>query len=102
MIRIGGAVVLAVAALRLLRSPLRERLLATLGQALDWSIGWQNLPLPLGIATLIAARNRLRQDNLYDTNTAPVVNPPALQGSSPRYLTARTYHRLTGRDRLQT
>ena len=90
MIRIGGAVVLAVAALRLLRSPLRERLLTTLGQALDWSFGWHNLPLPLGIATLIGARNRLRQDNLYDTNTAPIVSPPVLQGSSPRFLTART------------
>jgi hypothetical protein len=90
VIRIGGAVVLAVVALRLLRSPTRERLSTTLGQLLDRSIGWHNLPLPLGIATLIAARNRLRQDNLYDTNPAPIVNPPGLQGASPRYLTART------------
>src|ERR1700716_3822963 len=90
VIRIGGAVVLAVVALRLLRSSTRERLFTTLGQALDRSIGWHTLPLPLGIATLIAARNRLRRENLYDTNIAPIVNPPTPQGSSPRYLTART------------
>ena len=45
--------------------------------------------LPLGIVTLIAARQELRR-NLYDTSTAPAIDPPALQGSSPRYLTART------------
>jgi hypothetical protein len=90
VIRIGGAVVLAVAALRLLGSSTRERLFATLGEALDWSIGWQNLPLPLGLGTLIAARTRLRLDNLYDTNTAPMISPPSAPVANPRYLIART------------
>jgi hypothetical protein len=54
------------------------------------AIGWHRLPLPLGIAALIALRNQLRRQNLFDTNTAPTVDPPNLQGTDPRYLTART------------
>ncbi|HLZ31528.1 MAG TPA: peroxidase family protein [Chloroflexota bacterium] len=63
---------------------------AEFGQVLDWTIGWPRLPLPLGIATLVAARIRLRQENLYDTNTAPATNTPTPQGVGPGYLTART------------
>ncbi len=66
------------------------RLYTTAAQALDRAVGWFNLPLPLGIATLIAARIKLRQHNLYDTGTAPSTNKPNLQGTSPEYLTART------------
>jgi len=57
-------------------------------QAIDWKFGWPNLPLPLGIATLIAARLTLRRQNLFDTNGAtraiaeapPEVVPPGVQG----------------------
>jgi hypothetical protein len=84
----------AVAAIRLLRqaqhSPTLARLYTSAAQAVDWTIGWSRLPLPFGVATLIAARVRLRQENLYDTASAPSTNPPALQGASPDYLTART------------
>jgi hypothetical protein len=58
--------------------------------AVDRTIGWPNLPLPAGIVTLIAARVRLRQENLYDTGGAPASPASPLQGTSPRYLTART------------
>src|SRR5207253_4215484 len=60
---------------------LRElmRLYTTAAQALDRRVGWSNLPLPLGIATLIAARIRLRQENLYDTGTAASIDKPELQ-----------------------
>src|SRR6185503_5326583 len=53
-------------------------------------IGWQRLPLPLGIAALIAARAQLRQHNLFDTSAAPTRDAPVLQGTAPRYLVART------------
>jgi len=66
------------------------RLYTTAAQAVDRRVGWSNLPLPLGIATLIAARIRLRQENLYDTGTALSIDKPELQGTSPGYLTART------------
>jgi hypothetical protein len=72
------------------RAPTFPGLATSLAQALDWLIGWPSLPLPLGVATLIAARVRLRQANLYDTASAPSINPAALQGASPACLTART------------
>jgi hypothetical protein len=61
-----------------------------IGELLDWTIGWPRLPLPLGIATLLAARIKLRQENLFDTSSAPSQNAPVLQGTRPEYLTART------------
>src|SRR5439155_24139865 len=92
--RIGVAASTAVAAFRMLReaqrSPTLERLFTNAAQALDQAVGWSNLPLPLGIATLVAARNKLRQENLYDAGTAPAINTPELAGASPAYLTART------------
>ena len=34
---------------------------------LDRRFGWDRLPGPLGVLTLVGVRNRLRQRNLYDT-----------------------------------
>jgi hypothetical protein len=67
-----------------------ERLLIDKAQALDWSVGWPRVPLPLGLAMLLAARARLRHDNLFDTNGAAIANPPCLQGSDQRYRVARS------------
>src|SRR5690348_15831788 len=67
-----------------------ETLLTGLAEFIDKRVGWSRLPLPLGLATLIAARLKLRRDNLFDTNTAPSINPPELQGGSRQYLTARS------------
>jgi hypothetical protein len=72
------------------RSPTLERLFTTAAQALDRTVGWYNLPLPVGIATLIAARIKLRQENLHDTGAAPSTNRASLPGASPGHLTART------------
>ncbi len=45
---------------------------------IDRRIGWHRLPRPLGIVTLIGLRNRLREENLYDTGTtAPRAANPA-------------------------
>ena len=39
----------------------------SLTDRLDRRFGWDRLPRPLGVLTLIGIRNRLRQRNLYDT-----------------------------------
>lgn len=57
---------------------------------LDHRVGWHKLPQPMGVATLIAIRERLRERNLHDTgSTVPVADlvPPA---TDRRYRYART------------
>ena len=46
--------------------PLSKLLTATSG-ALDRRFGWDRLPRPLGVITLVGLRTRLRQENLHDT-----------------------------------
>src|SRR5438067_13342871 len=36
--------------------------------ALDQSVGWDKLPLPLGVLVILGNRMQLRQRNLYDTS----------------------------------
>lgn len=60
-------------------------------EAVDHSIGWHKLPAPLGLLTLVGIRHRLREQNLYDTETtAPSISPPVPPPLDNRYLTART------------
>ena len=100
LLRLAAGVATGVATLRLvqraLRSPDAERLFMSVAELLDWAIGWHRLPLPLGLAVLIAARKRLRQANLHDT-TAPrpaaSTDPPGRRlraTRSPARPTART------------
>jgi hypothetical protein len=42
---------------------------------LDRKFGWQRLPYPLGLATLIGLRERLREQNLYSTGVPGVDGP---------------------------
>src|SRR5215207_1774725 len=75
----------------LVRSPTVQRVWVEVAESLDHNIGWHRMPLPLAIATLLASRGRLREQNLHDTNTAPRVDQQrTLQGASPRYRTARS------------
>ena len=85
-----------------------SRLVTRITEAIDQSIGWQRLPVLLGLVILIGLRLRLRARNLYDTSDPSMVpspsQPAAEKGSqassgqtasatgtgSPRYLTART------------
>jgi Animal haem peroxidase len=60
------------------------RLLIPLASLLDTRIGWERLPRPLGIVTLIGLREQLREDNLTDTG---LVQPPPPR---PADLQART------------
>jgi hypothetical protein len=45
---------------------------------LDRRFGWDRLPRPLGLLTLIGIRNRLRQRNLYDTGL-PAASPELIE-----------------------
>ncbi len=54
-----------------------SRLLTSTASALDRRFGWDKLPRPLGVLTLLGLRIRLRQRNLYDTGRGSVVAPPA-------------------------
>jgi hypothetical protein len=59
-----------------------------LAGAIDRRIGWDKLPLPLGILTLVGLRDRLRQENLYDTGRGALDRPDV--DVHPDYLRART------------
>ena len=56
------------------------KLLTRTAGALDRRIGWDRLPRPLGVLTLVGLRMRLREENLYDTGpggaTAPANGGP--------------------------
>jgi len=69
---------------RFSRTPLFARLIS-------WAAAtskWDRLPVPLALATILIYRNRLRRENLYDTETAATRNRPVPEGE--RHLTART------------
>src|SRR6266496_3301905 len=57
-------------------------------ESLDRRVGWDRLPLPVAMLTLIGLRNILREKNLYDTGRGPLDKPDV--SDHPRYLTART------------
>jgi hypothetical protein len=61
-----------------------------MAEAVDRRIGWDRLPLPLGLLTLVGVRNVLRRRNLYDTRTEPTTDPPRARPWDPRYATWRT------------
>ena len=44
-----------------------SKLLTSTASALDRRFGWDRLPRPLGVVTLVGLRMRLREKNLYDT-----------------------------------
>ena len=49
---------------------------------------WAKLPWPLGLLTILHYRNRLRRENLYDTESPVPKSVPAPEGT--RHLSART------------
>jgi Animal haem peroxidase len=56
----------------------------------DRKVGWDKLPVPLGLAVLAGVRDTLRRANLYDTRVAPTVGAPPVGPPSPRHATERT------------
>jgi heme peroxidase len=69
---------------RSLFSTLLERAAA----AADRRVGWDKLPRPLAILTLVGLRDTLRRENLYDTGRGQSGGPPASDHED--YLGART------------
>src|SRR5215208_713312 len=69
---------------RLSRMSLLERLTGWAAATTRWS----ELPWPLGLLTILTYRNRLRRENLYDTESPVPEGVPAPEGR--RHLTART------------
>jgi hypothetical protein len=59
-----------------------------LAEAIDRRVGWDKLPRLLALPVLIGLRNRLREENLYDTGRGPLDRPDIAAHES--YLTART------------
>jgi heme peroxidase len=57
-----------------------SKLLMSVASKLDRRYGWDKLPLPLGVLTLIGLRARLRKENLYDTGESDA-EPAAADGS---------------------
>src|SRR6266568_8521664 len=68
------------------------RLFTRAMQALDQSVGWYRVLLPIALVMLIGLRIILRQRNLSSTYTVTSPYPPAPppEGGSRHYLTART------------
>jgi hypothetical protein len=60
-------------------------------QAVDHRVGWHRLPKVPGLAVLVGVRNILRRENLYDTGTAPVAEPPPVPAYEERFQTERTH-----------
>jgi Animal haem peroxidase len=69
---------------------LRWRILRALAAKLDRTPGWDRLPTPLGLATLVGLRDAMRRNNLYSTNGLPVTQLPPLASQTPTDLTTRT------------
>lgn len=61
-----------------------------LAQAIDYRIGWDRLPKPLGLAVLVGLRNILRQQNLHDTTSLPSVDGAQAKPFTSDVLTGRT------------
>ena len=67
------------------------RVYGRISQAVDHKRGWDELPLPLGLAVLIGVRNILRQENLHDPSTVvPVVGGPEAPPRTAQHLVARS------------
>jgi hypothetical protein len=59
-------------------------------ERLDRWFGWDRLPLPLAILTLVGLRARMREQNLHDTGKGRSAEPPP--GDPADYLTKRSYN----------
>ena len=57
-------------------------------QVVDHRVGWDKLPVPLGLLALVGVRDKMREANLYDNNDSTPSAPPLPQDS--RHLVTRT------------
>ena len=75
-----------------------SKLLTSTAGALDRRFGWDKLPRPLGVLTLVGLRTRLREKNLYDTGAggakaAPNERPARHAGRSTAATTTSSSRR---------
>jgi hypothetical protein len=56
-------------------------------RVVDHRVGWDKLPVPLGLLALVGVRDTLRDENLFDNNDGTPLAPPA---PNARHLVART------------
>jgi Animal haem peroxidase len=69
----------------------RSKLFNGVAERVDHAVGWNKLPPALGLAALAGIRNKLRAENLYDTNTAaPIVQTSVPVPQGERHVTGRT------------
>src|SRR5262245_17110749 len=61
-----------------------------LTEALTGRIPWYKLPVALGLARVFRIREKMRADNLYDTEKIDAINRPPLGKSGPNERAART------------
>ena len=71
-----------------------SKLLTTTAARLDRRYGWDKLPKPLGVITLVGLRNRLREENLYDTGAGGA--RPATNGCDRHVRAADGSYKITG------
>ena len=69
-----------------------SKLLTSTAAALDRRFGWDRLPRPLGVLTLVGLRIRLRQENLHDTGSVDTRTGESVQHptTGKRHLRTRT------------
>ena len=64
-------------------------LVSDFAEKIDRSFGWARLPTVAAIPILIGLRDRLRENNLYDTGRGPLDEPPFEDPDVARHLGAR-------------
>jgi Animal haem peroxidase len=85
-----GVAALAALGLLWLKASPRTSLLTRLTGWATRTSRWARLPTPLALATMIGYRNRLRRENLYDTESPTTRNRPVPAPERGLHLTART------------
>lgn len=67
-----------------------SRLFGRIGELFTRSTLWHKLPVPLGVARLFRIREKMRRDNLHDTNKVASINLPPLGQPTNEQRTTRT------------
>ena len=65
-------------------------LLSKTAGSLDRRFGWDRLPRPLGVLTLVGLRQTLRKRNLHDTGVSDVVAQAGVDGARAHSTAATT------------
>ncbi|MGW4587153.1 peroxidase family protein [Amycolatopsis thermoflava] len=75
---------------RTYRTSLPWRAFTMITGIVDRVVGWDRLPVPLGLLDMIGLRTRLRQENLYDMSRLPAMGTPPVPPLTPDHLVSRS------------